>query len=204
MGSDTNAAFLELLSLRGQVGMLRKEIEVLRKAPKSKGTQPERDPQLPKEIAGQRLAHAADNLQRATAKFEAGMLTGIELKKAQAEWDISQAEAVGDTARALAIRVEFAEARFSEAEKKFSTGLISSEEHGKVKLERDLAIAELNGDKLMAACLKFEAAEERLKNIRRKQESGLESSEIAARAQLERNAAEAEYKAVQKSASSSK
>jgi hypothetical protein len=192
--NGTNATFSELLKLRGVVGMLRKEVESL-KTPAQKGSA--HDQELAQALGQSKLAYAEEILKRATAQFETGHLSNDKFTLARAEYEIAQAELLGDHKRILEIKAELAGMSLREAERKRDLGLISYDQYEQTKYERNLALAELKGDTLEAARLKFEASEARLKTLQARREIGLESEPAVLRAQLETDMAQAEYRAAE-------
>jgi hypothetical protein len=128
MDSPTNASWSELLKLRGEVGLLRREMESLKNT--------------------QRVAEVSPGV--------AGGDPNIKLAQAEAILKTVQAEAVGDTGRVMAIQMELADLRMKEAEKANSQGKLSNDEFANIKREiaeinhalrlQKLAVAKSNQD----------------------------------------------------------
>jgi hypothetical protein len=107
MDSLTNASWSELLKLRGEVGLLRREMESLRTT--------------------QRVTEIDLGL--------AGVDPNIKLAQAEAILKAVQAQAVGETGRVMAIQMELADLRMKEAEKANSEGRLSKDEFANIKRE---------------------------------------------------------------------
>ena len=194
----TNAAVNELLKLRGELGLLRREVDSLKNSTPQKGSIADLDPKLAQALAHSKLAYAEEVARRAWARFESGVISNEDYGQARANYEMALAEERGDAARVREIKAVLAGMRLTDAEARREAGLISSDEYAQAKVERDLAVAELNGNAVEAARVKLDAAEAKLQAAEALRQAGLEGEEKLLRARLERDTAAAEHAALVK------